>query len=67
LARVTEETITCFGCGASFKRPAVELDPRHDAALLKDESVIWALSVIKCPCCGYEETRPVQVTKTIEI
>ena len=66
MAAVTEEIIRCFDCGGAFTRPAIELDPRRDAAVLNDEVAMRTLSGIACPHCGYTETRPVQVRMSIE-
>jgi hypothetical protein len=67
LARITEETVTCFGCGNTFERVAVvDLDPGRDAALLNDDSAMLAISAIKCPRCAYEELRPVQVLRSVQ-
>jgi DNA-directed RNA polymerase subunit RPC12/RpoP len=65
MTRIGQETIECFACGKGFKRTAVlDIDP-HDTRVLGDDTIIREASAIRCPHCGYEETRPLRVRKAI--
>jgi Zn ribbon nucleic-acid-binding protein len=62
LAKVKDETISCFACGHAFERASIiELDPCSDSTLLADDAAIRRLSAVECPRCGYMETRAIPV------
>jgi DNA-directed RNA polymerase subunit RPC12/RpoP len=65
MTRIRQETIECFGCGRAFKRTAVlDVDP-HDTRVLGDDTIVREACAIRCPHCGYEETRPLRVLETV--
>jgi DNA-directed RNA polymerase subunit RPC12/RpoP len=65
VTRVRQETVECFGCGERFTRVALlDIDP-HDTAVLRDDTIVWEASAIRCPHCGYEETRPLRARQAI--
>ena len=58
MTRIGEENVKCFACGRAFQRTAVlDIDP-HDMRVLGDDTIVREASIIRCPHCGYEETRP---------
>jgi DNA-directed RNA polymerase subunit RPC12/RpoP len=65
MTRIGQEIIECFACGKAFKRTTVlDVDP-DDTRVLGDDTIIRAASAIRCPHCGYEETRPLRVRQTV--
>ena len=65
MARVTKETVKCFACGKAFKRTAVLDVGPHDTSVLGDDAIVREACAIRCPHCGYEETRPLRVGKAV--
>jgi DNA-directed RNA polymerase subunit RPC12/RpoP len=66
MTRVGQEIIECFGCGKAFKRTTVlDIDP-HDTRVLEDDAIVRAASAIRCPHCGYEETRPLRARGEVQ-
>lgn len=65
MTRVGHEAIECFACGEAFARTTLlDIDP-HDMAVLGDETVVREASAIRCPYCGYEETRPLRARESV--
>lgn len=66
MTRVGLEAIECFACGKAFKRTALlDIDP-HDTAVLGDDTIVREASAIRCPHCGYEETRTLKARKAVQ-
>ena len=65
MTRIEQEIVECFACGKAFKRTAVlDVDP-DDTRVLGDDKIMRAASAVRCPHCGYEETRPLRVRKAV--
>jgi len=66
MTRVGQEMIECFACGKGFKRTTVlDIDP-HDTRGLEDDAIVRAAAAIRCPHCGYEETRPLRAREEVQ-
>jgi hypothetical protein len=65
VTKIGQEVIECFACGKPFERTAVlDVDP-HDMRVLGDDTVVRAAASIRCPHCGYEESRPLHPREAI--
>ena len=66
MTRIRQEIVECFACGKAFKRTAVLDVGPHDTRVLEDDTLVREASAIRCPHCGYEETRPLRVRQEVQ-